>query len=109
MWYRYHNRRKRILSSKKVSRDWWKEEVIYQIYPKSFRDSNNDGIGDIQGIIEKLDYLVDLGVTMICICPIFKSPMIDNGYDISDYKDINPEFGMMDDFNELIKETKKRI
>lgn len=87
---------------------WWKEEVVYQIYPKSFRDSNGDGIGDINGITEKLDYLNDLGITMIWICPIFKSPMVDNGYDISDYQDINPEFGTMEDFDELLEEAKKR-
>lgn len=87
---------------------WWKEEVIYQIYPKSFRDSNGDGIGDLRGITEKLDYLSRLGITTIWICPIFKSPMVDNGYDISDYQDINPEFGTMEDFDELLKEAKKR-
>ncbi|MBM6615336.1 alpha-glucosidase [Desemzia sp. RIT804] len=87
---------------------WWKEEVVYQIYPKSFRDSNGDGIGDINGITEKLDYLSDLGITMIWICPIFKSPMVDNGYDISDYQDINPEFGTMHDFDVLLEEAKKR-
>lgn len=89
-------------------KDWWKKEIVYQIYPRSFYDSNNDGIGDIQGIIQKLDYLNDLGVTMIWICPIYKSPMDDNGYDISDYYDINPEFGTMDDVDELISEAKKR-
>ncbi len=88
--------------------EWWKKEIVYQIYPKSFYDSNNDGIGDIQGIIQKLDYLSDLGVTMLWICPIYKSPMDDNGYDISDYYDINEEFGSMDDVDELISEAKKR-
>lgn len=88
--------------------EWWKKEVGYQIYPKSFKDSNNDGIGDIRGIIEKLDYLNDLGVTLLWICPIFASPMKDNGYDISDYYAIHPDFGTMDDLDELICETKKR-
>ena len=72
--------------------DWWKKEIAYQIYPKSFYDSNHDGIGDIRGIIEKLEYLHDLGVTLLWICPLYKSPMDDNGYDISDYYDVNPEF-----------------
>ncbi|MCD8029188.1 MAG: GNAT family N-acetyltransferase [Erysipelotrichaceae bacterium] len=89
-------------------KDWWKKEIVYQIYPRSFYDSNNDGIGDIQGIIQKLDYLSDLGITMLWICPIYKSPMDDNGYDISDYYDINPEFGTMNDVDELISEAKKR-
>lgn len=92
----------------KIDANWWKEEVVYQIYPKSFKDSNGDGIGDIRGITEKLDYLSNLGITTVWICPIFKSPMVDNGYDISDYQDINPEFGTMDDFNELLKEATKR-
>ena len=92
----------------RTSPAWWKEDVVYQIYPKSFRDSNGDGIGDINGITEKLDYLSDLGITMIWICPIFKSPMVDNGYDISDYQDINPEFGTMKDFDVLLEEAKKR-
>lgn len=88
--------------------EWWKKEVAYQIYPRSFKDSNHDGIGDIKGITSKLDYLSDLGVTLLWLCPIYKSPMDDNGYDISDYYDINPEFGTMDDLDELIAEAKKR-
>ena len=87
---------------------WWQKEVIYQIYPKSFYDSNGDGIGDIKGITTKLDYLKNLGVTMLWICPIYKSPMDDNGYDISDYFSLNPEFGTMEDLEELIEEGKKR-
>lgn len=88
--------------------EWWKNEIAYQIYPRSFKDSNHDGIGDIRGITEKLDYLSDLGVTLLWLCPIYKSPMDDNGYDISDYYDINPEFGTMEDLDELIDEAKKR-
>lgn len=76
--------------------------MIYQIYPKSFYDTNGDGIGDLQGIIEKLDYLHDLGVTALWICPIYKSPMVDNEYHISDYLDIAPEYGTMEDMRELI-------
>lgn len=91
-----------------TEKQWWKEEVVYQIYPKSFKDANNDGSGDLAGIIEKLDYLQDLGITMLWICPIFTSPMADNGYDISDYQGIQPEFGTMADLDRLLAETKKR-
>ena len=91
-----------------MERKWWQEEVIYQIYPKSFKDSNGDGIGDIRGITEKLDYLKDLGVTMLWICPVYRSPMDDNGYDVSDYRALAPEFGEMEDLEELIREAKRR-
>lgn len=90
-----------------MEKKWWQKEVIYQIYPKSFYDSNNDGIGDINGITNKLGYLNNLGVTMLWICPIFKSPMDDNGYDISDYIELAPEFGTKEDLDKLIAETKK--
>ena len=93
---------------KKLDKKWWKKEVGYQIYPRSFYDSNNDGIGDLNGITEKLDYLKDLGITLIWVCPIFKSPMDDNGYDISDYYDVNPEFGTKEDLEKLITEAEKR-
>ena len=93
---------------KKLDKKWWKKEVGYQIYPRSFYDSNNDGIGDLNGITEKLDYLKDLGITLIWVCPIFKSPMDDNGYDISDYYDVNPEFGTKEDLEKLIAEAEKR-
>lgn len=91
-----------------MKRQWWQDEVIYQIYPKSFCDSNHDGVGDLRGITGKLDYLKNLGVTMLWICPIYCSPMDDNGYDISDYKAIAPEFGTMEDLDELILEAGKR-
>lgn len=91
-----------------MKKQWWQEEVVYQIYPKSFQDSNNDGIGDINGIRSRLDYLSMLGVTMLWICPIFQSPMDDNGYDISDYFAIAPEFGTMDDLKHLIEEAKQK-
>lgn len=91
-----------------MERKWWKEAVFYQIYPKSFYDSNGDGIGDLRGIAEKLPYLKSLGITAIWICPFFKSPMKDNGYDISDYYDVNPEFGTMDDVDELLKCAKEQ-
>ncbi|MFD2616485.1 glycoside hydrolase family 13 protein [Terrilactibacillus laevilacticus] len=87
---------------------WWKEAVAYQIYPRSFMDSNGDGIGDIQGVISKLDYLKDLGIDVIWICPIYRSPNDDNGYDISDYKGILPEFGTMADFDQLLQEVHER-
>lgn len=87
---------------------WWKNAVIYQIYPRSFMDSNNDGIGDLQGIISKLDYIKWLGVDAIWLCPVYKSPNDDNGYDISDYTDIMDEFGTMQDMDQLLEEAKKR-
>ena len=87
---------------------WWQNEIVYQIYPRSFCDSNGDGIGDLKGITSKLDYLKNLGVTMLWICPCYESPMADNGYDISDYKKIADEFGTMEDMDELINEAKKR-
>ena len=93
---------------KKLDKKWWKKEVGYQIYPRSFYDSNNDGIGDLNGITEKLDYLKNLGIMLIWVCPIFKSPMDDNGYDISDYYDVNPEFGTKEDLEKLIAEAEKR-
>lgn len=91
-----------------LNRKWWKERVVYQIYPKSFQDTNGDGIGDIQGIIRHLDDLVDLGVGILWLSPIYKSPNADNGYDISDYRDINPEYGTMTDLDMLIAEAEKR-
>ncbi|WHY78540.1 alpha-glucosidase [Neobacillus sp. WH10] len=87
---------------------WWKEAVAYQIYPRSFMDSNGDGIGDIQGIISKLDYLKDLGIDVIWVSPMYQSPNDDNGYDISDYQEIMAEFGTMADFDLLLKETHQR-
>ncbi|HHU20032.1 MAG TPA: alpha-glucosidase [Bacilli bacterium] len=90
------------------TKKWWKEAVAYQIYPRSFKDSNGDGIGDIQGMIEKLDYLKDLGIDVIWVSPIYESPNDDNGYDISDYKAILADFGTMEDFDLLLEETHKR-
>ncbi|WP_141433041.1 alpha-glucosidase [Bacillus sp. 03113] len=88
-----------------MNKIWWKEAVAYQIYPRSFMDSNGDGIGDIQGIISKLDYIKELGIDVIWICPIFSSPNDDNGYDISDYKGIMSDFGTMSDFDQLLEEV----
>ncbi|MCG7585854.1 alpha-glucosidase [Photobacterium sp. OFAV2-7] len=87
---------------------WWHDAVVYQIYPRSFCDSNNDGMGDLQGIIGKLDYLKKLGVNVIWLSPVYRSPMDDNGYDISDYQDIAPEFGIMEDMQQLLAEAKQR-
>jgi alpha-glucosidase len=87
---------------------WWKEAVAYQVYPRSFMDSNGDGIGDLQGMISKLDYIKDLGIDVIWICPMYKSPNDDNGYDISNYQDIMDDFGTMADFDELLEEVHKR-
>ena len=86
-----------------MKKTWWKESVVYQIYPRSYNDSNNDGIGDIPGIIEKLDYIQSLGIDVIWLCPVYESPNDDNGYDISDYRNIMHEFGTMSDFDELLK------
>ena len=91
-----------------MDRKWWQDKVAYQIYPKSFYDTNNDGIGDLPGIIEKLDYLKDLGVDIIWLSPCYRSPLADQGYDISDYYDIDPRFGTMEDMDRLIAEAKKR-
>jgi len=88
--------------SQAIQRKWWKEEVIYQIYPRSYKDSTGDGIGDIQGIISKLDYIKELGIDIIWLSPVYQSPNDDNGYDISDYYDIHPEFGTMADFDQLL-------
>ena len=85
-----------------MEKAWWKEAVVYQIYPRSFMDSNGDGIGDLRGVISKLDYLKDLGIDVIWMSPCYKSPNDDNGYDISDYRDIMDEFGTMADFKEML-------
>ncbi|XMB68094.1 alpha-glucosidase [Mycoplasmatota bacterium zrk1] len=91
-----------------MMKKWWHKSVVYQVYPKSFYDSNGDGIGDIQGIIKKIDYLSRLGVDVLWLSPVYKSPMIDNGYDISDYQDISSQFGTMADMDLLIKEATNR-
>lgn len=91
-----------------MQKPWWKNAVVYQIYPRSFMDSNGDGIGDIQGIIQKLDYIKNLGADVIWLCPVYDSPNDDNGYDISDYQNILKEFGTMQDFEELLKQAHDR-
>ncbi|GAA4816148.1 alpha-glucosidase [Litoribaculum gwangyangense] len=87
---------------------WWKEGVLYQIYPQSFKDTNGDGFGDFKGVIEKLDYLKSLGISMVWMNPFFESPLVDNGYDVSDYRAIHPRYGTMDDFQEMINGMKAR-
>ncbi|BCB04878.1 glycoside hydrolase family 13 protein [Bacillus sp. KH172YL63] len=91
-----------------MKKSWRKEAIGYQIYPRSFQDSNGDGIGDLQGVIQRLDYIKDLGIDVIWICPMYKSPNDDNGYDISDYQDIMEDFGTMEDFDQLLKEVHAR-
>ena len=86
---------------------WWKSAVVYQVYPRSFADWNGDGIGDVPGIISKLDYLAELGIDVLWLSPIFTSPQDDNGYDISDYQDIDPMFGTLADVDELIAMKEK--
>ena len=88
--------------------EWWQHAVFYEVYPRSFADSNNDGIGDLKGITSKLDYLKDLGVDAIWITPCFPSPQVDFGYDVSDYEAIDPMYGTMEDFDRLVAEGKKR-
>ena len=91
-----------------MTEKWWHDKIAYQIYPKSFLDSNGDGIGDLRGIISKLDYIKALGIDIIWLSPIYKSPFVDQGYDISDYYKIAEQFGTMDDFDTLVAEMKKR-
>ena len=92
----------------KTKKDWWKSAVVYQIYPRSFQDTTGSGVGDLNGIIRRLDYLAELGIDLIWLSPVFASPQVDNGYDISDYRDIDPLFGTLDDMRTLIQEGKKR-
>ncbi len=96
------------MSSRTIKKRWWHDAVVYQIYPRSFNDSNGDGVGDIPGIIQKLDHIQELGANVIWLSPVYKSPMNDNGYDISDYREIAPEFGTMADMEKLLFEADKR-
>ena len=88
-----------------MKKAWWKESVIYQVYPRSFCDSNGDGIGDLKGIASKLDYLQELGINVIWLSPVYRSPNDDNGYDISDYQAIMEDFGTMEDFDDLLAQA----
>ena len=88
-----------------MERDWWKSAVVYQIYPRSFADSDGDGVGDLGGIIAHLDHLVRLGVDVVWLSPVYRSPMDDNGYDISDYEDVDPLFGTLEQLDELIEKA----
>ena len=89
-------------------RKWWKEAIVYQIYPRSFKDSDGDGIGDLKGIISKLDYIKSLGIDVVWLNPIYSSPNDDNGYDVSDYRNIMKDFGTMEDFDALLKGMHER-
>src|SRR5438270_10873249 len=95
-------------SAPAIDNTWWKHAVIYEIYPRSFQDSNGDGIGDLNGITERLDYLQALGVDAIWISPMYPSPQVDFGYDISDYENVDPQYGTLKDFDRLVEEAKKR-
>lgn len=95
------------IDNKDPEKDWWQTASFYQIYPRSFKDSNGDGIGDLNGITEKLQYLHDIGITATWLSPIFKSPMADFGYDISNFFDIQPEYGTLDDFDRMIERAKE--
>src|ERR1700760_2643149 len=95
-------------TSPSAAQPWWKGAVLYDIYPRSFQDSNNDGIGDLNGITQRLDYLKTLGVDAIWLSPIYPSPLVDFGYDISNYEDIDPQYGTLKDFDRLVAEAKKR-
>ena len=97
-----------VKTSNGIVKTWWKESVVYQIYPRSFKDSTGDGVGDLKGITQKLDYIKNLGVNTVWLCPMFDSPNADNGYDIRDYRKIMTDFGTMADFDELVSEMKKR-
>lgn len=99
---------RKVRYCKMAKNSWWKEAVVYQIYPRSFKDSNGDGIGDLRGIMQKLDYLQELGVSVVWISPIYQSPNKDNGYDISDYQSIMQEFGTMEEFDELLEQAHQR-
>ena len=96
------------ITSAASERDWWKNAVIYEIYPRSFQDTNGDGIGDLKGITEHLGYLKDLGVDAIWLTPCYPSPQVDFGYDISNYEAIDPQYGTMADFDRLVAEANKR-
>lgn len=94
--------------SERTRENWWKFETVYQLYPRSFQDSNGDGIGDLQGAIQRLDYLKEIGIGILWLCPIYTSPMNDLGYDITDFCGVDKTFGTMEDFEELVKELHAR-
>lgn len=91
-----------------LPRDWWRTSTVYQVYPKSFKDTTGSGTGDIRGVTEKLDYIKGLGIDIVWLQPVYVSPQNDNGYDVADYYNIDPAFGTMEDFDELVRELKRR-
>lgn len=97
-----------LFGSRRIDKNWWKRTIVYQIYPRSFQDSNGDGIGDLKGIESRLEHFKWLKIGAIWLSPVYKSPMVDFGYDISDFKAIDPVFGTMDDFEDLIRAAHKR-
>src|SRR6185312_5378303 len=102
------SQRKRGANHKMQAKEWWQRGIIFEIYPRSFQDSNNDGIGDLAGILPRLDYLVELGVDALWIAPIYPSPMADFGYDVADYCGVDPIFGTLADFDRLLKAVHER-
>lgn len=96
-----------MLNPETQSQDWWRTSTVYQVYPKSFNDTTGLGTGDIRGLMEKLDYIKGLGIDIVWLQPVYVSPQNDNGYDVADYCSIDPVYGTMDDFDELVAELKK--
>src|SRR6185503_5305352 len=106
--FAYHYTQNQLLMKEENTYCWWQTGIIYEVYARSFQDSSNDGVGDLEGIIQRLDYLQWLGITTVWLTPVYPSPMKDLGYDISDYRDIHELFGTMADFDELLNELHKR-
>ena len=102
------NKDQNLKNSTTADHEWWKEAVVYQIYPRSFKDSNGDGVGDLNGITSKLDYIKSLGINTVWLNPVYSSPNTDNGYDVSDYRNIMKEFGTMADFDRMLKGMHER-
>jgi len=102
------DKKQEMQETTEISRTWWKEGILYQLYPQSFKDTNGDGFGDFKGVIEKLDYLESLGITMVWMNPFFESPLVDNGYDVADYRAILPRYGTMDDFDQMLEGVHER-
>lgn len=102
------DKKQEVAETSEISKTWWKEGILYQLYPQSFNDNDGDGFGDFKGIIEKLDYLESLSITMVWMNPFFDSPLVDNGYDVSDYRAILPRYDTMEDFDAMLAGMHKR-